>query len=184
MLERETLHVMDDQHRIALVETRTIDTSGHDPGAHRSSPNTNTTTTWISRPRTRRRSENHLLRGMRALRHLTFQATATETAQSATGTPERNATKKPASTTTALGTTPLAGALAECRSRGARQRPQIVRLHPRQPAQVHRPSRNPVRPVGGDLPTVNGQTGATLDLSMNPGFRATAFSGSTRFRSI
>jgi RHS repeat-associated protein len=30
-LERDTLHVMDDQQRIALVETRTLDTSGGDP---------------------------------------------------------------------------------------------------------------------------------------------------------
>lgn len=30
-LERETLHVMDDQQRIALVETRTLDTTGDDP---------------------------------------------------------------------------------------------------------------------------------------------------------
>ncbi len=30
-LERETLHVMDDQQRIALVETRTLDTAGDDP---------------------------------------------------------------------------------------------------------------------------------------------------------
>jgi RHS repeat-associated protein len=30
-LERETMHVMDDKHRIALVETRTLDTSGNDP---------------------------------------------------------------------------------------------------------------------------------------------------------
>ena len=30
-LERETLHVMDDQQRIAVVETRTIDTAGSDP---------------------------------------------------------------------------------------------------------------------------------------------------------
>lgn len=30
-LERETLHVMDDQQRIALVETRTLDTAGSDP---------------------------------------------------------------------------------------------------------------------------------------------------------
>ena len=30
-LERETLHIMDDQRRIALVETRTLDTSGNDP---------------------------------------------------------------------------------------------------------------------------------------------------------
>jgi RHS repeat-associated protein len=29
--ERETLHVMDDQQRIALVETRTLDTAGNDP---------------------------------------------------------------------------------------------------------------------------------------------------------
>jgi RHS repeat-associated protein len=29
-LERETLHVMDDKQRIALVETRTLDTAGHD----------------------------------------------------------------------------------------------------------------------------------------------------------
>jgi len=31
-LERETLHIMDDKQRIALVETRTIDTAGADPG--------------------------------------------------------------------------------------------------------------------------------------------------------
>lgn len=30
-LERETLHVMDDHQRIALVETRTLDTAGNDP---------------------------------------------------------------------------------------------------------------------------------------------------------
>jgi RHS repeat-associated protein len=30
-LERETLHVMDDKQRIALVETRTLDTAGNDP---------------------------------------------------------------------------------------------------------------------------------------------------------
>ena len=30
-LERETLHVMDDKRRIALVETRTLDTAGNDP---------------------------------------------------------------------------------------------------------------------------------------------------------
>jgi len=30
-LERETLHLMDDQQRIALVETRTLDTTGDDP---------------------------------------------------------------------------------------------------------------------------------------------------------
>jgi RHS repeat-associated protein len=30
-LERETLHVLDDMHRIALVETRTLDTAGNDP---------------------------------------------------------------------------------------------------------------------------------------------------------
>ncbi len=30
-LERETLHIMDDKQRIALVETRTIDTAGDDP---------------------------------------------------------------------------------------------------------------------------------------------------------
>ena len=30
-LERETLHIMDDEQRIALVETRTIDTVGNDP---------------------------------------------------------------------------------------------------------------------------------------------------------
>lgn len=30
-LERETLHVMDDKQRIALVETRTLDTDGNDP---------------------------------------------------------------------------------------------------------------------------------------------------------
>lgn len=30
-LERETLHIMDDKQRIALVETRTLDTSGSDP---------------------------------------------------------------------------------------------------------------------------------------------------------
>src|SRR4029077_6235472 len=30
-LERETLHITDDQQRIALVETRTLDTSGGDP---------------------------------------------------------------------------------------------------------------------------------------------------------
>lgn len=30
-LERETLHIMDDQQRIALVETRTLDTAGNDP---------------------------------------------------------------------------------------------------------------------------------------------------------
>jgi RHS repeat-associated protein len=30
-LERETLHLMDDQQRIALVETRTVDTTGGDP---------------------------------------------------------------------------------------------------------------------------------------------------------
>ncbi len=30
-LERETLHVMDDKQRIALVETRTLDTTGNDP---------------------------------------------------------------------------------------------------------------------------------------------------------
>lgn len=30
-LERETLHIMDDKQRIALVETRTIDTAGNDP---------------------------------------------------------------------------------------------------------------------------------------------------------
>ena len=30
-LERETLHVIDDQQRIALVETRTLDTAGNDP---------------------------------------------------------------------------------------------------------------------------------------------------------
>jgi RHS repeat-associated protein len=32
-LERETLHIMDDQQRVALVETRTVDTAGDDPGA-------------------------------------------------------------------------------------------------------------------------------------------------------
>ncbi|MFD4444743.1 SpvB/TcaC N-terminal domain-containing protein [Nocardia sp. NPDC058519] len=31
ILERETLHVMDDKQRIALVETRTLDTAGNDP---------------------------------------------------------------------------------------------------------------------------------------------------------
>ena len=30
-LERETLHIMDDKQRIALVETRTLDTAGNDP---------------------------------------------------------------------------------------------------------------------------------------------------------
>ncbi|MBR0861206.1 VCBS repeat-containing protein [Bradyrhizobium diazoefficiens] len=30
-LERETLHVMDDEQRVALVETRTLDTAGNDP---------------------------------------------------------------------------------------------------------------------------------------------------------
>src|SRR5205823_1314194 len=30
-LERETLHITDDKQRIALVETRTIDTAGNDP---------------------------------------------------------------------------------------------------------------------------------------------------------
>jgi RHS repeat-associated protein len=34
-LERETLHLMHDQQRIALVETRTIDTAGADPGPRR-----------------------------------------------------------------------------------------------------------------------------------------------------
>jgi RHS repeat-associated protein len=33
-LERETLHVMDDKQRIALVETRTVDTAGDDPAPH------------------------------------------------------------------------------------------------------------------------------------------------------
>jgi RHS repeat-associated protein len=31
MLERETLHIMDDKQRIAMVETRTLDTAGTDP---------------------------------------------------------------------------------------------------------------------------------------------------------
>ncbi|MFI5776076.1 SpvB/TcaC N-terminal domain-containing protein [Nocardia sp. NPDC051570] len=35
VLERETLHVMDDQRRIALVETRTIDSDDRDPGPDR-----------------------------------------------------------------------------------------------------------------------------------------------------
>jgi RHS repeat-associated protein len=34
-LERETLHVMDDKQRIALVETRTLDTTGNDPAPAR-----------------------------------------------------------------------------------------------------------------------------------------------------
>src|SRR5439155_7917353 len=34
-LERETLHVMDDQQRVALVETRTLDTAGDDPAPRR-----------------------------------------------------------------------------------------------------------------------------------------------------
>ncbi len=34
-LERETLHIMDDEQRIALVETRTIDTEGGDPAPQR-----------------------------------------------------------------------------------------------------------------------------------------------------
>jgi RHS repeat-associated protein len=33
--ERETLHVMDDQRRIAMVETRTLDTAGDDPAPQR-----------------------------------------------------------------------------------------------------------------------------------------------------
>ncbi|MCA0243579.1 MAG: toxin [Proteobacteria bacterium] len=35
MLERETLHVMDDTGRLALVETRTLDTAGDDPSPRR-----------------------------------------------------------------------------------------------------------------------------------------------------
>ena len=78
-LERETLHVMDDHYRIALVETRTIDTSGHDPAP---------------RQLTRYQHNNHL--GSTAIEldeeaqiisyeeyapygNSTFQATATET---------------------------------------------------------------------------------------------------------
>ena len=34
-LERETLHVMDDQHRIAVVEARTLDTAGNDQAPRR-----------------------------------------------------------------------------------------------------------------------------------------------------
>src|SRR5205823_2613058 len=30
-LERETLHIIDDNQRVALVETRTLDTAGNDP---------------------------------------------------------------------------------------------------------------------------------------------------------
>jgi RHS repeat-associated protein len=32
-LERETLHIMDDKQRVALVETRTLDTAGNDPAS-------------------------------------------------------------------------------------------------------------------------------------------------------
>ena len=37
-LERETLHVMDDKQRIALVETRTLDTAGNDPAPRATDP--------------------------------------------------------------------------------------------------------------------------------------------------
>ena len=37
-LERETLHVMDDAQRIALVETRTLDTANDDPAPAQADP--------------------------------------------------------------------------------------------------------------------------------------------------
>ena len=46
-LERETLHIMDDKQRIALVETRT---QGNERTHRRNSSATSSATTWAQRP--------------------------------------------------------------------------------------------------------------------------------------
>ena len=69
-LERETLHVMDDKQRIALVETRTLDTAGRRQGAPATDPLPVRQSPRLGQPGAGRPGADHFLRGIRALRQL------------------------------------------------------------------------------------------------------------------
>ena len=69
-LERETLHVMDDKQRIALVETRTLDTAGNDPAPRQLDPLPVRQPPRLGQPGAGRAGADHFLRGVRALRQL------------------------------------------------------------------------------------------------------------------
>ena len=66
-LERETLHVMDDKQRIALVETRTLD-QGSDQVASAADPLPVRQPPRLGLPGTGRAGADHLLRGILPLR--------------------------------------------------------------------------------------------------------------------
>ena len=66
-LERETLHVMDDKQRIALVETRTLDRRER-PGAPATDPLPVRQPPRLGQPGAGRPGADHFLRGVLALR--------------------------------------------------------------------------------------------------------------------
>ena len=102
-LERETLHVMDDKQRIALVETRT---QGNDRARRRSSFAISSATTSARRCSSSMRGADHFLRGDTPFGTTSYQAVRSQTERrSATATRAWSATRRAGSTITARATT-------------------------------------------------------------------------------